>query len=369
MQNTVMLVGLGAIFLYYLVAWVLVGRDPKAGTITPQYAPPRALGPAALRYIYKEAHDDCADRATILNLAAHGFLRITKPQLYRIEVLNREARGLAPEEVAFGRTLFADGDALDLASQTVLPLQRASSQLGRTLATTYLGFFHWNSMWLLPGGIASFLLLAYEFGGSLLNGLFLGGPFMVLWLSLWSVAVLALCSCAATLWRRALRARTARATAWKSAMGLTLFCLPFLAGEGFGAFMLARSSSPETAITLVASIVMAGVFLQLLKAPTAAGRAAMDEIEGFREFLKTVDMDAINRINPPAGAPLDIHPNMPYALALDIESDWAEKFDADLHWDRGGSQRLTPEQRQQVLADVAKSVAAAVRGDDREQRR
>lgn len=369
MQNSVMLFGLGAIFLYYLVAWMLVGRDPKGGTITPQYAPPRGLSPAVLRYIYKQAHDDCADRATILNLAAHGFLRITKPQLYRIELLNRDAKGLALEEIEFGRTLFADGDAVDLASQTVFPLQRASSQLWRTLGKTYVGFFHWNSLWLLPGGIASVLLLAYEVGGSLLTGLFLGGPFMVLWLSFWSVAVLALCSYAATLWRRALRARSARATAWKSAMGLTLFCIPFLAGEGFGAFMLARSSSPETAITLIASIVMAGIFLQLLKAPTAAGRAMMDEIEGFREFLKTVDMDAINRINPPAGAPLDIHPNMPYALALDIESDWAEKFDADLHWDRSGNQQLTPEQRRQLLSDVAQSVAAAVRGDDRDQQR
>jgi uncharacterized membrane protein len=67
-------------------------------------------------------------------------------------------------------------------------------------------------------------------------------------------------------------------------------------------------------------------FLYLLKAPTFAGRRLMDQVEGFKMFLGAVDGDRLNRAMPPQQTPAVFERFLPYALALDVEQDWAEKF-------------------------------------------
>ena len=63
-----------------------------------------------------------------------------------------------------------------------------------------------------------------------------------------------------------------------------------------------------------------------MKAPTFAGRRLMDQVEGFKLFLGAVDGDRLNRAAPPQQTPQTFEKFLPYALALDVEQDWAEKF-------------------------------------------
>ena len=63
-----------------------------------------------------------------------------------------------------------------------------------------------------------------------------------------------------------------------------------------------------------------------MKAPTFAGRRLMDQVEGFKMFLGSVDGDRLNRANPPQQTPQVFERFLPYALALDVEQDWANKF-------------------------------------------
>src|SRR5207248_2842445 len=71
--------------------------------------------------------------------------------------------------------------------------------------------------------------------------------------------------------------------AWKAVLGgsftgvpaavvLTLFSLPFLAGEGFGILMLYVSASAGVFVALISMIGVNVLFHRLLKAPTRAGR-------------------------------------------------------------------------------------------------
>lgn len=71
-------------------------------------------------------------------------------------------------------------------------------------------------------------------------------------------------------------------------------------------------------------------FLVLLKAPTAAGRKVMDKIEGFKMYLSTAEKDRMNVLNPPQLTPEVFEKYLPYALALDVENKWTEKFNAAL---------------------------------------
>lgn len=56
----------------------------------------------------------------------------------------------------------------------------------------------------------------------------------------------------------------------------------------------------------------------------------MDEIEGFREYLKVAEEERLNFENPPEKTPEIFEEFLPYALALDVEQKWSEKFDETL---------------------------------------
>ncbi len=68
------------------------------------------------------------------------------------------------------------------------------------------------------------------------------------------------------------------------------------------------------------------VFYHLLKAPTADGRHVMDGIEGFRMYLATAEGDRLNSLQEPERTPELFERYLPYALALDVENRWAERF-------------------------------------------
>jgi uncharacterized membrane protein YgcG len=70
------------------------------------------------------------------------------------------------------------------------------------------------------------------------------------------------------------------------------------------------------------------VFAWLLRAPTARGRLLMDKLEGFRSYLQVAEKDELNLRNPPQKTPELFERYLPFALALGVEQQWAEKFAA-----------------------------------------
>jgi len=110
------------------------------------------------------------------------------------------------------------------------------------------------------------------------------------------------------------------------AIVITVFAIPFFLGELFGISMLAVTTSVFIAAVLLLSAFLHVLFHYLLKAPTRAGRTLLDKIEGFKMFLGAVDGDRLNRMMPPDQTPQTFEKFLPYALALDLEQAWAQKF-------------------------------------------
>jgi len=77
---------------------------------------------------------------------------------------------------------------------------------------------------------------------------------------------------------------------------------------------------------IVAIISLSVAFHHLLKAPTLAGRALMDRVDGFKAFLTAVDADRMQTIIPPNKTPELFERFLPYALALGVEHAWSEQF-------------------------------------------
>ncbi|HKF24326.1 MAG TPA: hypothetical protein VKB24_00080, partial [Candidatus Acidoferrum sp.] len=190
-------------------------------------------------------------------------------------------------------------------------------------------YFFTNRRYLVPGVIFSVALLlgaaAFESPLSLF-----GTAFISLWLSLWSLACAGLAIGCGSAWRAAFAAPSSKTLLFGKALVFSLFSLPFFAGEIMGLVFLVKFSSIFTALFLVASVLLHIVFHYLLKAPTAAGRRLLDQVDGFKLFLGAVDGDRLHRLMPPEKTPEVFEKFLPYALALDLEQAWSEKFSGEL---------------------------------------
>ena len=72
-----------------------------------------------------------------------------------------------------------------------------------------------------------------------------------------------------------------------------------------------------------------GIFLYLMKAPTALGRPIMDQLAGFKLYLETAEAYRLNAQAPEITAER-FEALLPYAVALDVEKPWADAFAAAL---------------------------------------
>jgi hypothetical protein len=313
--------------LYYLIAWSAVGRDPARGVIMALYEPPANLSPAAMRYLMRMGYDNKTFAAAILDMAVRGFVKIIEESgAYRLTLTGKDDGVLTPDEKQIASALFEGQQELLLqqTNHTLIKSAMVATQkwLKSAEEKTY---FLTNSRYLIPAIFIS-LLVALAYFASLGFAGTIGGLFMALWLTIWTVAVSALVLGALAAWRDVLRGGTSALVSGGKAISLTLFALPFLGGEAMGLFFLTKFTSISFGIFLIAIGILHGVFVHLMKAPTFAGRRLMDQVEGFKMFLGSVDGDRLNRAAPPQQTPQVFEKFLPYALALDVEQDWANKF-------------------------------------------
>ncbi|HLU06815.1 MAG TPA: DUF2207 domain-containing protein [Woeseiaceae bacterium] len=76
-------------------------------------------------------------------------------------------------------------------------------------------------------------------------------------------------------------------------------------------------------ILMVVAII---VFAILMKRPTGLGRKVLDQAAGFREYLEVAEKEEMNLRNPPEKTPELFERYLPFALAMDVEQRWAERF-------------------------------------------
>jgi len=326
----VLLSGFLVLFLYYLIAWSAVGRDPAPGVIMALYQPPKDLSPAAMRYLLRMGFDNKTFAAAILDMGVRGFLTI-KDQAgsYTLYTTGKSSSVLSPDEQQIAAALFAGRDQLWLHQENHLQIAAALKALRKGLAATeQKTYFVTNSRYLIAPVILS-IIIAVAYLVVLGKAQVVAAAFLALWLSLWTIAVYALLVNSVTAWKAVLHSR---ATAFHGVVGTgkalftTFFAIPFVFFECMAFWFLFKLTSVSFVLFIFGSGLLHALFLHLMKAPTYAGRRLMDQVEGFKMFLGAVDGDRLNRAVPPEQTPAVFEKFLPYALALDVEQDWAEKF-------------------------------------------
>lgn len=319
--------------LYYILAWMNVGRDPAPGSIVPLYEPPDNMSPAAMRYLKRMKFDDKAYSSAILNLGARGYATISRddarqysltrsPKYHEIEAT------LSPDEKAVVRALFGNGNTLVFKQSNHTVISASRSALRANLkATIEKIYFLNNTGYVVPGIVITVLTFAALVGMDLVNR----GPvllFMMVWLSGWTVGVTFLLKSVFQAWRSVKAEGLLHGNA--EAIPITLLSIPFVIFEIIGLAVLFFSAGLAVALIMMTMLGINALFHHLLKAPTRTGRQLLDRIDGFAMFLSAVDGHRLNTMTPPEKTPQLFERFLPYALALGVEHAWAEQFTAVL---------------------------------------
>lgn len=316
--------------VYYLYAWFRVGRDPPRGNVFPHFRPPDGLGPAGVRYIWRQGFDDKAFAAAVVGLAVKGRANISDDGgTFSIEKL----RGSGKENLTRSESaLFAGlpGSTLVLKQTSHSAVGTARSALMGALKDEYDGImFLRNFGWFAAG-------FAVSLAGLVISGFMMPEGegaivlFTTLFSSVWWGVILAVGFStvkgvfgSSSIWLRI-----------RSLMGL-VFLIPFV-GAGVAVPALtwfAEGMSPAMKWFIAGSILLAGfnfMFYWLLRAATPSGRKVLDQIEGFRMYLTTAEEERLKVLNPPERTPQLFERYLPYAMALDCENEWSDKFTAVL---------------------------------------
>jgi hypothetical protein len=252
-QNTGVAVGLAGLALmlaFFYWRWSKVGRDPAAGPKFPRYEPPKGLGPAAVRFIDKQAFDDRCFASAILGLGSRGFVRIQQSS----DTFTLTPTGKAVDLLAGERTLAPLGAKPRVVAKAYdLELRNLRLDLATELELLYDGkVFSRNH-------------------GSLVAGAFIG---------------------AATIY------------------AMVLMRTPIAVGA-------------LITVLIVATII---AFYRWLPAYSPSGRRLEDEIEGLRQYLGVAERDELARAKAPPKTPAEFSKFLPYAVALDVEKTWADRF-------------------------------------------
>ena len=316
----VTLIGALGVFIYYLLCWRVLGKDPEAGVIVPLYRPPEGYSPASMRFVENMAYDKKCFTSAVINLAVKGALDINDDDgEFKLSRNSGPLDKLAAGEAQVLNGLFGDGrKQISIAQSNHRTLSRAIRKHKSSLKRDYeKNYFYTNRWVLLPGVVATLILLVNAVTGlgseEVIAKTIFGGVFTIVPLLLFMA-----------MWHGIRHGKKLRAV-------INLVSL-----IGFGAFFLladfpfrdfAAGVSWPVVGGVIALLLTNYLFYEWLKAPTLAGRRLLDKIEGFKHYLQVAEEDEIAMQDAPKFTTDIYETYLPYAIALNLQNAWTARLD------------------------------------------
>lgn len=311
------LLGTGML-LFYLLAWRRVGRDPAKGTIIPQFEPPASLRAAETGFLLHQQYTTQLFAASLVEAAVNRQLDIVvnkkgtlfKTTTYTFKKPTPAGRASIPApDIHYGFSL------ADLYGQTA-----SRGTYNSTLKS-------------ISDSLEKNLRKKFQNSG----------------------------------FRKSAQGMFQRNSGY-SWLGGILLVVAIVVSFIFNLSYYSRPILIFTLLVLLAMVIIQVVFSRIMSSYTAQGRAVTDHIEGFRMYLKETEQPVYQQLAVPEKT-LDLFEKyLPYAIALGVENEWAEKFDALLqkaiaegyqpaYYHTGGSFG-----RSFTLGDLSRSMSSGLSG-------
>jgi uncharacterized membrane protein YgcG len=317
--------GAALVFLYYLLAWLRIGRDPPKDVVVPRWDLPQGVSPALAHYVWNrglKGQGFPAISASALNLAVGGYVEMD--EIGRDVTLRRTGKPRGSGAFPVGEALLLDrieardnGFAISKSNGTsVAALGQAFRQaMEREHRNVY---YRHNRGWIGVGVALTLAVIAAI--------LFLGRPAAASLAALPPVLI-----GGGILTSMALRIARSRGQGLGQKLGLAVFLFMLvLFAVNSGLLAAARAAlwlqDPLLVGALASLLLVNLMFFALLGAPTPLGSQREAEVEGLRRYLSVAEEDRMNMAGAPAMSPSHYETLLPYAVALDVEKPWSRAF-------------------------------------------
>ena len=317
--------GLGLLGLlgFYFVAWKRAGRNPRPGTVVPLFSPPDDLTPAGMRYVTEMGADNRAFAAALVDMGVRGHIKLTETEggwfsgdKTRLERLP-SSTPLPPDEEAALRELCMTGESIMMEQKNHTKFSSAMSGLSDVLKKKYEGkMFNRNFGWAVAG-LLLFLAILWLTGAAVAAATD-GAALWQIGVTLGGLVVAALLSMVIK----------GSSTAGKCLLGGIAFggmAVAFTTGMPLFFQALNSGWALPVVLPLLALPVVISAFWWIA-APTKEGRAVLDHIAGFKQYLSITERERLDRMTAPADTPEIFEKYLPYAIALGVENRWADRF-------------------------------------------
>jgi hypothetical protein len=348
-----MLVFPGLLLLFYSIAWLRVGRDPKIGPVTPQYQPPAGISPGMARYITTGGSDGTTLAAILTQLATKGVISVQpRGGAYDVQLLNGKI-AVMPEEAAVIKALLnvelpvepylathtakvgnpdllrsTPDDLGSLVSSGVKSqgtIDPGNASLIKSLIDATQDSFRRNLQGvyfrqnLKFAGIGMALTLVW----ALFTALFLNDQssvFLTFWLFMFT-------SIAGLVIGGFYTSKPMRPNA-RQRVTSALLPLLFFIGPGAVIYYIALPGAHGFVLALLMAVLFNSIAFVIMRAPTVPGQTVITQLAGFREFLRRVEQDQLERMNTPEQKAELMNRFLPYAIALNVREGWGDQIAA-----------------------------------------
>jgi len=316
------LLGLISLCLFYFFAWRRAGRDPRAGTVVPIFSPSDDLTPAGMRYVTKMAADDRSFAAALVDMGVRGHIKLVEEdrgwlsgKKMRLERLG-SGGSLPPEEQAALDCLCRPGEEIMMDQKNHDNFSSAKSALSEVLKAKYEGKLFKRNLGWAAAGLFLFAAALWTTAGAI--DVAIDGSYS------WQIGVvLGILAATGLLWLAFHDSAVGKCLL--SLVGFVALSSAFVLG--MPVIMDALNSGwwqplifPALALPLVLSA------FWWISAPTAEGRAVLDHIAGFKQYLSITERERLDRMTAPKDTPGVFERYLPYAIALGVENRWADRF-------------------------------------------
>ena len=254
--------------------WYKYGRDAKKQVIIPQFRPPNNWSPAEVRYLYKRKFEDKAFTATLLQMAVKGGIGIDYRQKGRGK--NSKYYYLVPKNknklTEIEQTMF------DKLFTTKASGGNENGEL-KEREISSAGSSYLSSAMVSLSNSSTLGTNDEDYYKENKKYIYIG---MVMSITLWMV-------------------------------------------HGFVSVYDSYESNSIVFVPLTL-ILFYQIFRKVMGARTALGARTAAELAGLRMYLGTAERYWLNQLMPPEQTPEHFEEMLPYAVALDVENQWCDKF-------------------------------------------
>ncbi len=315
-----MILGLLILALYYYWAWWTYGVDPKSRGLAPFYTPPKGISPAMAASIYTlgSAGKEEYMTSAIISLASKGYFSIEDKGRKKYKI-SRTSKEYIKSEVS------ADERIIYNKIKTSLTITRSSESLISTAkkhekkinSLCRKVYFVVNMKWWAVGLLIFVLTLVALSMHDDVSPVFFGGVLFVAVFGGVSSGVM----------YEGIKQLIFGSPAEKfGSLFMIFWAAGFSVGGFMGLWMLASLLSWLVILAIVLMVVGIVIMFPAMKAPTYKGQRVLEHIKGLKYYMESVEEKVLKKFDPPQMSRELYEEYLPYAVALGVESKWADKF-------------------------------------------